>query len=202
MVSYYLARLEVLGAPGLKETAAGLRAIVGMSRFDSNSASGICIKIFSNEDFKSEDGDTRVEVYQLLQTLLEKHDTSLIMMGNEYILGLIALASNERLPRCLLLVFPVIRVILEEWNIKACVQQLWEFIEKYYPISYYVKPGDPTTVTSEDLKEELRLCIAATPEFAPLAFEFLLGKLDTQVSAEVKVGKYPFPGETMYTNVE
>jgi DNA repair/transcription protein MET18/MMS19 len=202
MVSYYLARLEILGAPGLRDTAAGLRALASMLRFDGNSASDVCAKIFLRDDFKSEDGDTRLEIYKLLEALLEKHDTSVMAMGDDYIIGLITLASQERHPRCLVLVFPIIRTILADWNVRTCVHQLWEFIAQYYPISYYVKPGDSNAITSEELKEELRLCIAATSEFAPLSFDFLISKLDTQVSAEVKVCRHPLPSQYVNAHVE
>jgi DNA repair/transcription protein MET18/MMS19 len=202
MTSYYLARLDIGSAPGLKETVSGLRALVNMTRFDGSGASGICAKIFSREDFGSADVDCRIEVYLLFKVFLEKHEPSLMMMGDEFILGMTTIASKERHPRCLQIVFSNIRAILENWNIKSCVQQLWEYVAQYYPISYYVKPGDSASTALEELKRELRYCIAATPDFAPFAFEFLLGKLDTQVSAEVKVGSHRFVSQVMQTDLK
>lgn len=56
----------------------------------------------------------------------------------------------------------------------------------YFPITFRPPPDDPYGITSQDLKDRLRACIASSSYFAPYAFPALLDKLDS-ASANTKV---------------
>lgn len=59
------------------------------------------------------------------------------------------------------------------------MQQLFDAVFNYFPITFRPPPDDPYGITAQDLKDRLRNCIASTPDFAPYAFPALLDKLDS-----------------------
>jgi DNA repair/transcription protein MET18/MMS19 len=190
MVTYLTARIETAHVGMVKETALGLRALVAMSHFNTNDAIDICHKIFSSGPHFNENSATaRFEVYKLIDLFLNAYRDTLKGMEGEFINGIISLAELEKDPRCLMVYFSIISVILAEWDIQEEVKDLWESVSRYYPITFRVKPDDPIGITPNELKLRLRMCIAATSEFAPMAFPFLIEKLDYQVTANVKVSR-------------
>lgn len=188
MVTYLTARIETAHVAGLKETAHGLRVLAAMSHFDSNDTIEICHKIFSSSHhFNDNSAPARFEVYKLVDFFLNGHRETIERMEKEFTNGIISLAELEKDPRCLMVYFSILSVILAEWDINEEVKDLWESVSRYYPITFRAKPGDPIGITPNELKVRLRMCIAATSEFAPMAFPFLIEKLDYQVTANVKV---------------
>lgn len=59
------------------------------------------------------------------------------------------------------------------------IQDLFDAVFNYFPITFRPPPDDPYGITAQDLKDRLRECISSTPEFAPYAFPALLDKLDS-----------------------
>jgi DNA repair/transcription protein MET18/MMS19 len=188
MVTYLTARIETAHVAGVKETALGLRALAAMSHFDTNDAIQICRKIFSSAPhFNENSASARFEVYKLVDLFLNEHRATIKRMEEEFINGIVSLAELEKDPRCLMVYFSILSVILAEWDIQEEVKNLWESVSRYYPITFRAKPDDPIGITPNELKLRLRMCMAATSEFAPMAFPFLIEKLDFQVTANVKV---------------
>ncbi len=188
MVTYLTARIETAHVAGVKETALGLRALAAMSHFDTNDAIDICRKIFSSDPhFNENSASARFEVYKLLDLFLNGHRATMHKMESEFINGILSLVELEKDPRCLMLYFSILSVILAEWDIQEKVKDLWESVSRYYPITFRAKHDDPIGITPDELKLRLRMCMAATSEFAPMAFPFLIEKLDYQVTANVKV---------------
>lgn len=109
-------------------------------------------------------------------------------MGGKFIDGLIKLTVLEKRPQNLMLLFSWLIVIVTEWDIQGHVQDLWDAVSRYFPIHFKLRPGDTSTLTVDDLRIRSRICMAATNEFAPLAFPMLIDKIDYQVTADVKVG--------------
>ena len=58
-------------------------------------------------------------------------------------------------------------------------QALFEAVFCYFPITFRPPPNDPYGITAQDLKAQLRDCIAASPYLAPFAIPQLLEKLDS-----------------------
>jgi DNA repair/transcription protein MET18/MMS19 len=188
MVTYLTARIETAHVAGVKETALGLRALAAMSHFDNNDTIDICRKIFSSgPHFNENSAPARFEVYKLVDLFLIEHRATIKRMEGEFINGILSLAGLEKDPRCLMVYFSILLVILAEWDIQEEVKDLWESVSRYYPITFRAKPDDPIGITPNELKLRLRMCMAATSEFAPMAFPFLIEKLDYQVTANVKV---------------
>lgn len=185
---YLTVRIGTRHVVGLKETAVGLRALAYMSNFDSNDTIEVCRNVFVNADhFGEYPAAARFEVYKLIDVFIDIHRASLKKMEGEFIKGILSMAELEKDPRCLMLFFSTVLVILSEWKLNGYVNDLWEAVSRYFPITFRAKPDDPIGITADDLKIRLRMCIAGTSEFAPLAFPYLIEKLDYQVTANVKV---------------
>jgi len=144
------------------------------------------------EQFSDTVSTTRMEVYKYIELLLETRTTAVRGLGDPFIQGMIALGEREKDPRNLMIWFRIIRQILESWDISKFETELWEGLKRYFPISY--KGDDSIGVTADDLKLELRGCIAGNSAFAKESLPFLTDKLDDQVSANIKVSKNVFGG--------
>jgi DNA repair/transcription protein MET18/MMS19 len=73
------------------------------------------------------------------------------------------------------------------------MQELFDAVFNYFPITFRPPPDDPYGITAQDLKDRLRECISSTPDFAPYAFPALLDKLDS-TSMNTKVRKQHIDG--------
>ena len=71
-------------------------------------------------------------------------------------------------------------------NVANDLQQLFDSVFCYFPITFRPPPDDPHRITAQDLKVRLRECISASTQFAPYAFPQLIDKLDS-TSSNVKV---------------
>jgi DNA repair/transcription protein MET18/MMS19 len=159
-----------------------------MTRFRTTDAAGIAATVFANyEDLQRQPASARLQLYRLIDTLLSKHRSSLRNTGDDFIEGYIMLSSMEKDPRNLMINFSILQVIIAEWDISTKVDDLWEAVIKYFPITFRTKPNDPIGITADDLKLRLRQCIAATGLFAPLGFPVLIQKLDDQAQPNVRV---------------
>ena len=102
-------------------------------------------------------------------------------MGVDFIRIIDGLATSERDPRNLMLVFTMVEVVLNEWeqaDIAEMTEELYDTLQRYFPISFRPKAGDPLTITAEDLILKLRGCFASYSGFAPQLFPDLIQRLD------------------------
>jgi DNA repair/transcription protein MET18/MMS19 len=86
-------------------------------------------------------------------------------MGDQFLSGYIALADGEKDPRNLMSAFAIARVLALEFDISnkfearftsLALQDLFNIIFCYFPITFRVPANDPYGITSEDLKNALR----------------------------------------------
>ena len=98
---------------------------------------------------------------------------------HEFVGNFIQYFDGEKDPRNLMIVFSILQVPMSEWDLGPHVQELFDTVFNYFPITFKPPPGDPYGITAQDLKDRLRDCIAATAEFAPYSFPALLDKLDS-----------------------
>ena len=61
----------------------------------------------------------RLQVLDLLSTLMSKHRKALKDLGSEAIVGTTDLVAGEKDPRSLMVVFSILKVIMVEWDISA-----------------------------------------------------------------------------------
>src|SRR5450432_2103188 len=106
MTTFFSTRIETPYAPGIRESAIGLRALAGMDGFMKNDAPIIANKMFSiAPQFNEYPVATRLEAYKLIDFLMEKYRSTLIVLDGGFIKGLLGLAELEKDPRCLMLYF-------------------------------------------------------------------------------------------------
>jgi DNA repair/transcription protein MET18/MMS19 len=116
-------------------------------------------------------------VRHLLLYILSLEDpqqsTVLKSMGDRFLSGYIALADGEKDPRNLMAAFAIARVLALEFDISnkfearstslvlptyinIALQDLFNIIFCYFPITFRAPADDPYGITSEDLKNALR----------------------------------------------
>lgn len=154
-----------------------------MARFTLKSASDMVSDIYnsSGETFSTQPVTARFEAYKLLNQLLNSHRKVIRGMGVDFIRIIDSLATSERDPRNLMLVFTMVEVVLNEWeqaDITEMTEELYDTLQRYFPISFRPKAGDPLTITAEDLILKLRGCFASYSGFAPQLFPDLIQRLD------------------------
>ena len=94
--------------------------------------------------------------------------------------------DGEKDPRNLLVAFELVRTIIDRFDISSHVEDLFDIVFCYFPISFAAPTNDPFGITTEDLKDSLRRCLAATPYFAYYATPLLIEKLMTTVGSAKK----------------
>lgn len=166
-----------------KQSCQALQSLTAMTRFTSKSASEMVSDIYnaSGETFSTQPVTARFEAYKLLNQLLNSHRKVIRGMGVDFIRIIDSLATSERDPRNLMLVFTMIEVVLNEWeqaDIAEMTEELYDTLQRYFPISFRPKAGDPLTITAEDLILKLRGCFASYSGFAPQLFPDLIQRLD------------------------
>jgi hypothetical protein len=87
--------------------------------------------------------------------------------------------DGEKDPRNLLIALRIVKTIAEVYDISECAQDLFETCFCYFPITFKPPPDDPYGISSHDLKEALRKCLASSPLFAPHAIPCFLEKLES-----------------------
>ena len=102
-----------------------------------------------------------------------QRSTVLKSMGDRFLSGYIALADGEKDPRNLMIAFALARVLALEFDISnkfearftslsllihidIALQDLFNIIFCYFPITFRAPANDPYGVTSEDLKKALQ----------------------------------------------
>jgi DNA repair/transcription protein MET18/MMS19 len=102
-----------------------------------------------------------------------QQSTVLKSMGDQFLSGYIALADGEKDPRNLMVAFAIARVLTLEFDISnklearfmslalpayidIALQDLFNIIFCYFPITFRAPANDPYGITSEDLKNALR----------------------------------------------
>jgi DNA repair/transcription protein MET18/MMS19 len=137
---------------------------------------------------------TRLSLLELLQCLLDLYLPALKRsMGPKFVDGVVSMASLEKSPSCLAILFKVFEKLGLEWDPSPseCEEMFGSFF-RYFPIT----PSSATNLPANDLKFLLQNCFKSNNNYADLAFDAILEKLDSDVSANVKVYKVIIPKST------
>ncbi|GHJ87563.1 hypothetical protein NliqN6_3965 [Naganishia liquefaciens] len=163
-----------------------LQALVALSKLPTF-GSGESVKTYravvENVKMRSHVQSTRYWVFALIDSLMAHHRVALKKMGDDFVASYIKVAEGEKDPRNLMMGFSIMRVILIEFDPYLHLEDLFDIIFCYFPITFRPPPNDPYGITSDDLKLSLRKCMAATPRFAPLAMPVFLEKLAPSLGA-------------------
>ncbi|KAJ9137971.1 MMS19 nucleotide excision repair protein [Pleurostoma richardsiae] len=142
------------------------------------------------EDFPLQTATTRFEIYRLLEVLVENPVTAGELQHRHgenaaFVSDLVRLCRQERDPKCLIKWFGILGTILDQYPMSSePTQKTFGCFSSYFPISLKNPAGEVTVL---DLKLALRRCFASTYRLAPLAFPFLLQKLDQGDAITVSV---------------
>ncbi|KAK9493192.1 Dos2-interacting transcription regulator of RNA-Pol-II-domain-containing protein [Lipomyces doorenjongii] len=169
----------------LNESGGGLLALSKMKHISTSAIKTIIEALFAKVDMKKHNQATRYVVYQIIDCLATHHIAVLKGTNNSTLNGFTRLIAGEKDPRNLLVVFSILKIIIENFQIEISKESLFDASFCYFPITFRPPPDDPYGITSEDLKLKLRECIAASPLFAEYSFPSLIEKL-TSSSINVK----------------
>ncbi|KAJ3780088.1 Dos2-interacting transcription regulator of RNA-Pol-II-domain-containing protein [Lentinula aff. detonsa] len=184
LTSFYCSKLEdsETVVPALK----GLASLTKLPSSTSEDVPSILDAIFTHVKMKGLVQSVRFLVFTIIDTLMARHRQAMKDMNDEFIGRYIALVDGEKDPRNLLVAFAIDRVILIEFDIanfvEVCYAQLFPSLYFnitfcYFPITFRPPPNDPYGITTDDLRQALRKCLNATPDFGPLAIPVFLEKL-------------------------
>ncbi|KAI8065438.1 Dos2-interacting transcription regulator of RNA-Pol-II-domain-containing protein [Gongronella butleri] len=120
---------------------------------------------------------TRHKVLTILGHMIQSKARQIEASSLNFIDGYISIMDGEKDPRNLLLAFDLVRLIIDKFDISRHVEDLFDIIFCYFPISFSPPPNDPLAITSDELKLSLRRCLAATPYFAYYSTPVLIEKL-------------------------
>jgi hypothetical protein len=94
--------------------------------------------------------------------------------------------DSEKDPRNLMLIFDTINCISKFELSNDYIEEIFESVFCYFPITFRSNPSDPNLITVEELKGSLRRAIAGDKRFGDLAISLLIDKISSN-SASAKI---------------
>ncbi|KAI7878974.1 hypothetical protein K492DRAFT_132041 [Lichtheimia hyalospora FSU 10163] len=183
LVDFYCERLtDKTCIPNLLE---GLIALTQADNFQGTNAVTTATRIFERVDVQRHPQATRNMVFRIFESLLDRHATALRAINNEFVYGFAQAMDGEKDPRNLMSAFKLVKDIIDNFDISAHVEDVFEVTFCYFPITFKPPPDDPYGITADDLKQMYRQCLSATGLFAKLAVPLILEKL-TSTSGSAK----------------
>ncbi|KAI9048026.1 hypothetical protein LZ554_007824 [Drepanopeziza brunnea f. sp. 'monogermtubi'] len=179
---------------GIYEVAASLRVIVNWQHFIPSDTAVVATAIYGLAGFsimRDLAPATRVELLMVLDIIFRQRGLDLIKITGiaSQINGLVELASYEKNPSCLTLLFSLYIHVSKEWDLEAPqFESLWNSFSRYYPITVGGSAKDPKQPSKETLRDLLLGCIVSNDSYAKDAIPMCLEKLDTtaDLSADTK----------------
>lgn len=176
LVGFYIGKLEDTETvvPALK----GLAIMAPLPAFISNDTIEVFRALCAHVKMRALVQSVRYNVFRIIDSMVARHRDALKGLGGEFISGYIKLADGEKDPRNLMVAFAIARVVGVEFDISGHVEEFFNILFCYFPITFRPPPDDPYGITSEDLKERLRLSLSSNPAFGPMAVPLFIEKLN------------------------
>ncbi|KAI9492597.1 Dos2-interacting transcription regulator of RNA-Pol-II-domain-containing protein [Zychaea mexicana] len=160
-----------------------IKCLMESSNISGASAMMTCESMISNLPNHKMHQDARYKTLMIIDKLLQNHVEDLRQGHFDFVSGFIALIDGEKDPRNLLICFELVRDVIAKFDISSHIEDLFDFVFCYFPITFKPPPNDPYQITTEDLKQSLRQCLASTPYFANFATPLLIDKLLTSTGS-------------------
>ncbi|KAG6239749.1 hypothetical protein E4U25_000373 [Claviceps purpurea] len=192
LVAFFGAMFDVDHKAGILAAANGLSRLTSMKAFHPRNGKDIIQKVCNlKDDFPRQLSETRLAVYELVQTLMVNPDVAKDLRKHDgenaaFMKDLLQLCASERDPDCLIVWFDVLRRYSSEYSpSKDTLEGVYNAFKAYFPIT--LPRTAQSGVTPEELKLQLRKCFSSTDRLASLALPFLIGKLDQGDGVTVNV---------------
>ncbi|WVR08275.1 hypothetical protein IAU60_005322 [Kwoniella sp. DSM 27419] len=184
LTNFYISKLDDFDS--LPPALQGLTVLSKLPTFDDGAAVEVYQGLVENVNMKSYAQAIRHSVYVLFDSLLATHRAALKGTGTAFINSYTKMVDGEKDPRNLMLLFSIDRVILLEFDVKDHIEDFFDITFCYFPITFRPPPNDPYGITPDDLKLNLRSCMAASPYFAKMALPLFLEKFATATGPSMK----------------
>lgn len=176
--SFFTSKLDDIKC--FKETLIGLTSLIEKDNYHPSLVKSILISFDENYDPKSFVASTRFFAFNLFNKLFDKFSKFILKNFNDlFIKNFINIATGEKDPRNLLLSFELNSKISKTLVINEFTDDLFDVLFCYFPISFKPPKDDPYKITSDDLKNSLRIAIASTNLFANDSYPNLLEKISS-----------------------
>ena len=180
---------------GINASGTALQQLVSSKAFKPE----VGVKIIEDvckigDGFRLQTATTRLEIYELILQLIQDQGVAGEMQRSHgsscgFATRLLQLCQHERDPKNLMVWFKILNILLANYSPSSDVgEDIFKAFSAYFPVSIR-SSATPAGVTAEDLKGAVRGCFAANKCLAPLAFPFLIQKLDQgdAITVAVKV---------------
>uniref|UniRef100_A0A1B0FQL2 MMS19 nucleotide excision repair protein n=1 Tax=Glossina morsitans morsitans TaxID=37546 RepID=A0A1B0FQL2_GLOMM len=180
MVEFYAARLKdhhnVI--PAVIE---GIDALVRMDHMRGIDVVKLLQSFFINTTCQSQLRSDRFKLFNTFQYLSERYVSELKLMSGDFIYGIISSIDGERDPRNLDLIFSFMPGFIATYPLLHLSEEMFEIFACYFPIDFTPSPGDPSSITRDDLSAKLIKCLVASPDFIEWAIPLALEKLESEL---------------------
>lgn len=177
LVGFYCDRLS--DKTCVQNLLEGLVALTTFDNFSGKNALFVSMRLTEDVQVQQYPQGARNLAFKVFANLINKHATALKSINNEFVYGFTQVLDGEKDPRNLMAAFQIMKTIVDNFDISAHVEDIFEVTFCYFPITFKPPPNDPYGITAEDLKINLRACLASTPLFAKFALPLILEKLSS-----------------------
>ncbi|XP_050396274.2 MMS19 nucleotide excision repair protein homolog isoform X1 [Patella vulgata] len=164
-------------------TLHALAALVTFDNLPDGCSEQICRQIFREVQNQSLSQVDRRSVYNIINSLLSTKLAELQTMKSDFVHGYIQTMDAEKDPRNLILAFQISKTVILNFSLVVFVEEMFEVISCYFPVSFTPPPDNPHGITKEDLVLSLRACLASTPLFGEYCLPLLLEKLTSDIQS-------------------
>lgn len=143
LIDFFINRLKDQSSVVL-HSALSLMSLVEMSNFNFTMAQKIFHAMHNDSNINVLEPKTRVELFRLLQLLMQKFLSDFIQIPSTFIRGFLIIVYNEMSSTCLRLIlemFETISNISEFHATEQDVEDIFDSMELYFPLKYKEKDG-------------------------------------------------------------
>ncbi|ORX61054.1 hypothetical protein BCR36DRAFT_408034 [Piromyces finnis] len=179
ILKFCLERLNDLHS--LQSLLEGILYITENLEIDSEIVNDIPKTLFDELTIQGYQQTVRHVIFKIYDSLVEKYLSELKKIEDIFVPGFVQTVEGEKDPRNIMIIFKIIKIILKEMNYKPYIEDIFEIVFCYFPISFKSPPGNVIKITTEDLKNGLRECLTAVPEISKFAIPQLIEKLSSRL---------------------
>ncbi|GAB6023285.1 mms19 nucleotide excision repair [Chamberlinius hualienensis] len=122
-------------------------------------------------------------VFTIFHNFINSHLQDLIAMNDKFLIGFLQAIEGEKDPRNLAMLFNLMPLIINHFNIESMVEEFFEVIACYFPVDYSPPPNDTRGITRDDLVSGLRKCLTSTTKFSENLIPLLLEKSESDLKS-------------------